>query len=308
MRIRRSVDISRTSVLAIPVSEEKIQDPNFILSDDFQQAFDTSLHIDTKLKLIAEVLKGKFTRTAGVPKEFANVGMRPPLEFAGILMHSVLAEIMQEQMTIRPFEFSSKVPKETLWHKLAILSRVANYDYGQTELNPDTDEGKLWLNFIAQLSYFSTDAVTTTQRWTSRLFGWIWGRSKNVEVTDITNALIDRMIQGVFSDSQMEDVKLRVKDIVQEIRNRNNGQKGIMALQGLNLAKESNYRNGEIQVEDPSRVRSQEDQQGLQSETVARRQRGEGVKQSYSAEKAHLALPPAECEAILQRRANRAKN
>ena len=306
LKVRRSVDLSRTSLLAMSVSESQMQKPEFIMSDEFQSALDIGLHLDTKLKLIAQILTGKFQKME-VPREFAHLTKRPPMEFAQILLRSVLLEIVQEQMTVRPFTFWSKVDKDTLWNKLDILSRVANYNYGQTELDPNSDAGKLWMDFIAELSYFSKHSVTLGQKSYSYTLGWVFGRSRNMQVTDVTNEMVNRLIKGVFADALVPDIELQLKGRVKEMNDKNGGQKGQAVAGTLSVADmlKGFFTNGNAVAE---RMRGAKEQKDLRAAATKRAGKNEAVREAYDKRSAELKLSPAECEAILAGRPATAKN
>lgn len=303
LRIRRSVDLSRTSVMGLNVSSKTLKDPNYIQSAEFQTAFDIGMHLDTKLKLIGSILSGTFV-PAQLPPEFKHMQDRTPVEFAQLLLRSVLLEIIDEQMTIRPFQFVSNLDKETLWNKLDVLSRVANFTYGQTDLDPSTEIGQVWLEFIAELKYFSRDSVTRGQNFWSNTLGLIFGKSKNYQVSQVSNELIQRLIKGVFGDEHQKDIEKLIEDRMNALRKENKGVRGEKVAAGLSTTKMSQaiVRNTMLTLEAMGRVRNEETQIKMQAAQTARQARGEEVRVAYANKAAELKVKPEICEEIFKRR------
>lgn len=216
LRVSRSVDSSRMSVAATAVSAKELQDPKFIMSSEFQKVFDAGLHIDTKLKLIGSILRGEFLQIKDVPAEYTKLTRLDPEQFAQALMDSVYEEILHEQVQIRPQEFKGNLTKQSIRDKLDILYRAASFDYGQTELDPSTPEGKLLFDFIVRVKTFTRQMVPVSQRIYANTLGWMLGRPQNLLVSEVTDDLIDQLIKSVFSDALIPEVEKAVKASTKE--------------------------------------------------------------------------------------------
>lgn len=296
LHVRRSVDLSRASVVSVFLSEKQIQDPNYILSDAFQSAFDIGLHLDTKLELIDQILSGQFARHENVPPEFKHLEVPSPLNFAKVLLQSVLTEILHEQIQVRPSEFGSGLSKEMIWDKLDILGRVTHYPYAQKALKLDSEEGKLWLEFISQIRFLNRDLVSAGQRVYSATLGLIFGKSKNVEISDVGIEMANRLTLAVFDDAIMGEAQALIKARVKELTNKEarsssdlsaRGYKGAVTLSG---AEKWNMN---------SRIRNENDQAKLKADSSTRAQTAEIHRKAFSDQAHALRLPPDQCARIL---------
>lgn len=292
INVRRSVDKSRTSIVSLKIPASSLKKASFVLGDDFQTTFDFSLHPDTRLRLISEILQGKF-KPAEVPERFAKLKKRQPLEFAKILLSAVLADVIHEQLTVRPIGFRSALDKETIWHKLDILKLVANYDYQQTELDPESPEGLLWLDFVADLRQFNRDVVPTGQRVYSATLGWAFGHSRNVEVSQVTDELIDRLIKGVFADERIAELKKLVSTSVNERR-----KAGHVVQPVPEAVAKVITRSGEVAITNP--IRDVEAAAAWREDNIARQQRRAEVLSGYNAASARHKLKPETCARLLK--------
>lgn len=302
LRVSRSVDKSRTSVLSVKVTPQQLADPNFILSDDFLTAFDMGLHIDTKLKLIDSILSGKFNGNVEVPEQFQGFAKESPMVLAQTLINSVLSDIYHEQMVIRPFNFSSDVDKDTLNNKLDILSRVANYSYDQTELDPETPEGQMLVRFIGQLKFFSKQAVSTWAKVgrVASLFMW---KSKNHQVSTVTDELIQRMIEGIFDDSLREDAEAAIETVAinfnQDRKVKGTDRSNLGTLLDGNESALANYTNGEVNRDESNRILTDERQAELRQMEDNRQQTAEAVQNAFAEKRGELILPRDECTRLM---------
>ena len=302
LRVSRSVDKSRTSVLSVKVTPQQLADPAFILSDDFLTAFDMGIHLNTKLKLIDKIFSGQFDSTVEVPEQFKDFDRENPMILAQTLINSVLSDIYHEQMVIRPFTFKSKVDKETLNNKLDILSNVANYSFDQTELDPETPAGQMLVRFIGQLKFISKQAVSPWAKVgrVASLFTW---KSKNHQVSTVTDELIQRMIEGIFDDSLREEAESAIETVAinfnEDRKVKGTARSNLGTLLDGNESSLANYTNGEVNRDESNRVLSDERQAELRGMEDNRQRMAESVRTAFDEKRGELILPRDECQRLM---------
>lgn len=307
MSIIKSVDDARTSVTAIQLQAGKIDDPNFILSEEFQTAFDCVLNYSTKMKLMNSIILGDFAKAEPIalPEDFKNIKIPTPMQMANTLSHAILLDILHEQLIIRPFEYTSNVEKKELWNKLDLLKKLTHYDYSQFKLDPKSEEGQLFVKLIVDIGFFAKRSLTFSDNW----FSWLPFKSKkNIEVSEVTQEMLDRLINTVFDNAPK--TKPEEKDIrafiAEETKNRVklSKEKGIKRdnllsfLDPRNLSK-AFVRDGQVHTNLDDRVRDEKHQQSLRVQNGTRTQRAEQVRAAVVDQQGRLLLNPAQCAQLM---------
>ncbi|MCB0349681.1 MAG: hypothetical protein KDD38_00775 [Bdellovibrionales bacterium] len=301
LKIQRSVDTTRTSVVSVSIAENKIQDPQFVLSEEFQTAFDSGLHLDTKLQMLNSVLLGEFAQNNKIPEQFKSFRGLEPMAFADALMKSILHEIVHEQLGIRPYNFKSQLDKETLWKKLDVLTRVANFPYGQVHLRLDSKEGRLWINFIHDLKTFSKYSVSVGENIYAYTLGLVFGTGKNYQVSEVTNELIERLIHNVYEDSEIDLVKAQLKDMAKATRTSKDKRENILESFTQGALSKVLSTNGSAKVEPSARLRGENDQAALMEEKKQRLTRASDVHAAVAKERNDYLIPAEECLKLLKK-------
>jgi len=307
MSIIKSVDDARTSVTAIQLQAGKIDDPNFILSEEFQTAFDCVLNYSTKMKLMNSIILGDFAKAQPIalPEGFENIKIPTPMQMANTLSHAILLDILHEQLIIRPYEYDSNVEKKELWNKLDLLKKLTDYDYSQFKLDPKSEEGQLFVKLIVDIGFFGKRSLSFSDNWLS----WLPFKSKkNIDVSEVTQEMLDRLVNTVFDNTPKtnpEEKDIRAF-IAEETKNRVklSKEKGIKRDSLLSYLDPRNLstafvRDGQVHINLDDRVRSEKRQQSLREQNEARIRRAEQVRTAVVDQQGRLLLNPTQCAQLM---------
>ena len=298
LNVRRSVDDSKTTVVAINIPKARFEDPNFIMSDGFQTAFDLSLNFLLKLKLLNSILLGEFGKNMdlnNVPPQLAD-RVRDPLAFARVLVHSLMLDLIHEQMTIRPSEHLSRVPQKELWNKLDYMKKLTEFNYTQLKLDPASPEGELFVDFIVSLRYFNYAILSGLQKFLYQ------NSSKSYQISVLTKQMLKRVDSLVFSDIPAAEKLIEEKLVAKrkEARDLKVSRAQVVHFLDPDDLRSSSVRDGDVFREPTRRLRSVERQQELQATETTRAAMAGEVKAAIEKDNARLRLGPEDCRQLLE--------
>lgn len=301
LSFRRSVDVTKTSVVVVPVSERNMNNPSFILSEEFQTAFNMGLNFATKLRILNSILLGDFTRgqqKVDLPDDLKNLRPPEPMAYAKLLVNSLLLDMVHEQIAIRPSYFSSKVKKAELWDKLDLLKKLMHHDYTQFKLDPKSDEGRVLVDMLVNLGLFSKLSLSYWDRMVP---------TKNRDVTNATMQMMERMISTVFSDAAQakalieENLAAELKIARKaKVRRSEQGPMGYLlgrigALAGVESLRPQPVTPDQL----ASRVRDEDRQAELRSAEASRAKRAVEIRDGTSAKNQEMKLSAEDCATLL---------
>ena len=297
----RSVDDSKTSVVAVKITAQDLENPKFVLGEKFSTAFDLALNFTTKLELLNKIILGQFEKDAKsveLPKSISAVFNRDPLEYGRILTHSLLLDLLHEQRMIRPLEFKTHVTRAQLWDKLDLLKRLTQNTYSQFKLNPESREGQLLVDLIVSLRLFNREITTFVQR-----AGWFWPftKDKNVEVSEVTKEMLARLITTVFEDAPAatQVIETQLAAWRKDASDQNLTREQMLLALDRDKLDSALVRDGEVNRSPEARLRDEERQAKLSSDEKKRERRAIEIQGSVEAETARLRLDPEHCQSLL---------
>lgn len=285
LQVRRSVDDSKTSLVAFKISQDQLENPDFLLSPSFQSTFDSGLNFTTKLDLLNSVLLGEFTQTE-LPEEFKHLAVPQPETFAEVLVQTLLLDLLHEQVTLRAHG-GGLLAKSDLWDKLDLLKKLTHYDYRQFQLNPASREGQMFVQLIAALRFYNQATLTLWDRLSPK-------RTFNHTLSALTDEMLQRLTLTVFPDvkAATEAIDQVVEDLQAESRKKKVSRPQLVEFLDQQNLRQKTLREASVERNLRSRVRSEAQQQTVLTRDQERRQRAREVSESVNGENERMKLAP----------------
>ena len=279
--LRNSVDQSKTSVLGLEVP--RLDDADFIRGEAFQTTFDFALNFSTKLNQLNEILLGHLSVGKG------------RLSHAETMLQTLLLDLVHEQNVIRPLRHLSRVPKANLRSKLDLLRELSEHSFSQFNLSPGSDEGRLFVRFIASLKFFNERATPWWHRYLT------FGLSRNAQVGEVTTAMIDRLVRGVFGDVEAANTEINTElgHLRAQAKAAGIKRAGVEDFLDPKKLKATSVRDGDRQDKPEDRVRTPDQSSELERQERGRRIRAADVASAIHRQNNALRLNAYDCAQLL---------